>query len=179
MIPIYLYLVGSSLLGLGFWLGRTSGRASEQRNREQIIDDVVRRRMGWRDTEPDALPVQLGTLAEHQRRLAIAAAPEPTPAPQRRPWLVTTLAYRRAQLLVALDRVVAPLRTSTGRHRAEDMPRLYGTVAQRRHSAAEAQHLAHLAWNTSTKDWPVLVLKAGWSVPKIPATTELGELVSP
>lgn len=171
MIPLYLYLVGSSLVGFGFWLGRTSGRASEQRNREQIIDDVVRRRMGWRDT--DALPVQLGTLPEHQRRLAITAAPEPTPAPQRQPWLVTTLAYRRAQALVALDRLVAPLRTSTGRHRAEDMPRLYGTVAQRRHSVAEQQREVHLAWNTSTKDWPQLVLARGWSVPEIPATVEL------
>lgn len=97
--------------------------------------------------------------------------------PQRQARLVTNLAYRRAQALIALDRVVAPLRTSTGRHRAEDMPRLYGTVAQRRHSAAEHQREVHLAWNTSTAEWPLLVLEQGWSVPEIPATVELGELV--
>lgn len=177
MIPIYLYLVGSSLVGFGFWIGRTSGRAAEQRYRDGVIDDVVRIRTSYVPIEAP-LPPQLGTLPEHQRRLAIAAAPEPTPVTQRKPWLVTTLAYRKAQLLVALDRVVSPLRSSTGRHRAEDMPRLYGTVAQRRHSAAEHQREVHLAWNTSTKDWPTLVLRAGWSVPEIPEVVELGELVS-
>ena len=174
-------------LGLGFVLACiTVGPLRYRRGYERGKDEqrVIDGPALWRD--PDALPVQLGTLPEHHRRmrrpmqyveitdepLAITATP-----PQREARQVTNLAYRKAQALIALDRVIAPLRTSSGRHRAEDMPHLYGTVAQRRPSSAEAQRQSHLAWTTSTAEWPKLALAQGWTVPDVPPTVEFGELV--
>lgn len=57
------------------------------------------------------------------------------------------MAYRRTQVLIALDCVAAPLRTSQqGRHRAENIGLgLHGTIAQRRHSRAAEQREVHRA----------------------------------
>lgn len=70
MIPIYLYLVGSSLVGFGFWIGRASGRSSERHDRDRVIDDVVRIRGAYAQ-----LPAQQGTLAENRRRLELTTTP--------------------------------------------------------------------------------------------------------
>lgn len=113
----------------------------------------------------EALPAQFGTRAEHGRRLELTA-------PVREARTVTALAYRRAQASLALDRAMAVVRTSHGRHRAEDIgPRLYGTVAQRRHSRAEEQQRIHLAWTTSTSEWPTVVEREGWQVGELVSTT--------
>lgn len=120
-----------------------------------------------------ASEIPIGAEPATQVRVDVTGPPPRTggPAgPQRQARSVTALAYRRAQASLALDRVVAVVRTSHGRHRAEDIgPHLYGTVAQRRHSRAEEQQRIHLAWTTSTSEWPTVVEREGWQV---------GELVS-
>lgn len=137
-------------------------------------------RRGRARTEDETRLFEGVALAREHKPLAIEAVhplvEEALPArleltaPVREARTVTALAYRRAQASLALDRVVAVVRTSHGRHRAEDIgPRLYGTVAQRRHSRAEEQQRIHLAWTTSTAEWPTVVEREGWQV---------GELVS-
>lgn len=108
----------------------------------------------------DDLPRQYGTLPElpeHKRRLELTAAPHVPEPPSRQ--VVTTLAYRRAQALLLLDRIVAPLRTSHGRHRADET-RVHGTIAQRRFSRAAEQREVHDAalerlWDVTALDWQV------------------------
>jgi hypothetical protein len=70
MIPVYLYLVGSGLVGFGFWIGRVSGRSAERHDRESILGDVERIRAAYAIA---ALPAQQGTLAEN--RLELTATP--------------------------------------------------------------------------------------------------------
>lgn len=136
------------------------GRADAEED-QRVVDGVVAlagedwpRPLSPRLTDPvNDLPMQLGTLSEHRRRLSLTH----TPLEQARSALA--LAHHKALAAVAF----AP--AAPGRHRAENVGiALSGTVAQRRHSRAQEQQRIHLAWTTSTAEWPTVVEREGWQV---------------
>jgi hypothetical protein len=122
--------------------------------------------------------------AEGPRTSGNAAPPvkvEPPPhaggpaGPKRQARAITALAYRKVQVLIALDRVAAPLRTSQGRHRVENIGLdLHGTIAQRRFSRAAEQREVHRAVLVSPS---LRALDPGWrrDVEEIPVA-RIGEL---
>lgn len=139
------------------------------------IDNTFQRLRRWRrwfaetdEAQLDNLVVVLREEVEHEAepwptRLTPTDFETPAPAPLQSRLRRAIEPPAREQVIVRAEVDASGCNVPcTARHCAEHAGVL-GTVAQRRHSRAEEQRLAHLAWNTDTAEWSVSLL--GLEVP--------------